>query len=146
MCTSIKGEQHVQQEIHQWRRHAARLGSEPPRQPAPHFARWPNAAYPSSIERSGNRRHRQRSAFGSCIPRGEGRSTHYLVDLVQRGVHDSSTSPVARARDISFHHLHHALTLSKLGFAYSAATTAADIEQKGILAAVRNLVVREMKR
>lgn len=46
----------------------------------------------------------------------------------------------------SFHHLHHALTLSKLAFAYSAATTAADIEQKGILAAVRNLVVREMKR
>ncbi len=39
----------------------------------------------------------------------------------------------------SFHHLHHALTLSKLAFAYSAATAASDIEQKGILAAVRNL-------
>lgn len=46
----------------------------------------------------------------------------------------------------SFHVLHHSLTLSRLGFAHSVAQTAADIEQKGLLAAAHNSVVREMER
>jgi hypothetical protein len=46
----------------------------------------------------------------------------------------------------SFHRLHHALTLARLGFAHSVAQTAADIEQRGMLVAARNSAVREMKR
>lgn len=46
----------------------------------------------------------------------------------------------------AFHRLHHSLTLARLGFAQSVAQTAADIEQKGFLAAAHNSVLREMKR
>lgn len=46
----------------------------------------------------------------------------------------------------SFHRRHHTLTLAMLGFAHAVARTATDIEQKGILAAAYNSVVREMKR
>lgn len=46
----------------------------------------------------------------------------------------------------AFHRLHHALTLSRLGFARAVATTAADIEQNGILAAAQRSVEREMNR
>ena len=35
----------------------------------------------------------------------------------------------------SLHRMHSTLTLSKLGFAYLVAQTAADIEQNGVLAA-----------
>lgn len=46
----------------------------------------------------------------------------------------------------AFHSFHHSLTLARLGFAASVAQTAADIEQKGVLAAAHSSVVREMKR
>lgn len=46
----------------------------------------------------------------------------------------------------AFHRLHHSFTLARLVFAHSVAQTAADIEQKGVLAAAHNSVVREMKR
>lgn len=46
----------------------------------------------------------------------------------------------------SFHRMHHALTLFRLGFAHSVAQTAADIEQKGMVAAAHNSIVREIKR
>jgi hypothetical protein len=46
----------------------------------------------------------------------------------------------------SFHRMHHALTLARLGFAHSVAQTAADIEQKGMVAAAHNSIVREIKR
>ena len=47
---------------------------------------------------------------------------------------------------ISFHRLYHALTLSRLGFEQSVARAAADIEEKGVLVAAYNSVLREMKR
>lgn len=46
----------------------------------------------------------------------------------------------------AFHSLHHTLTLAKLEFAAAVSQTAADIEQKGVLAAAHSSVVREMKR
>lgn len=46
----------------------------------------------------------------------------------------------------SFHRIHHRLTLSGLRFVHSLAQTAADIQRKGICDAVRNSIVREMRR
>ena len=46
----------------------------------------------------------------------------------------------------SFHRLHHAFTLARLGIAHSVAQTAADIQQQGMLVAVSNSAAREMKR
>jgi len=46
----------------------------------------------------------------------------------------------------SFHRLHHALTLSRLRFAHAVATTAADIEQNGVMSAAQRSVEREMNR
>ena len=45
----------------------------------------------------------------------------------------------------AFHRLHHALSLSKIAFVHSVADTADDVEQKGVLTAIRDLVVRETK-
>lgn len=45
----------------------------------------------------------------------------------------------------AFHRLHHALSLSKISFVHSVADTADDVEQKGVLAAIHDLVVRETK-
>jgi hypothetical protein len=46
----------------------------------------------------------------------------------------------------AFHSFHHKLTLSRLGFFISVAQTAADIERKGLFAAVHRSVMREMER
>ena len=46
----------------------------------------------------------------------------------------------------SFHCLHHAITLSRLGFTDAVATTVADIEQNGILTAAQRSIKREMHR
>jgi len=46
----------------------------------------------------------------------------------------------------AYHLVHHSITLARLGFANSVAQTAADIEQKGVVAAAHNSMVREMKR
>jgi hypothetical protein len=115
-------------------------------QPAPHFARRPYVAYLSSIERLGNRRHPQLSALGRTDLAGKGdlRTTRWSP---YSAVYMTVVPVASLERAIySFHHLHHALTLSKFNLSCLAAATAADIEQKGILAAVRNLVVHEMKR
>jgi len=45
----------------------------------------------------------------------------------------------------AFHRLHHALSLSKIAFVHSVVDTPDDVEQKGVLAAIRDLVVRETK-
>lgn len=46
----------------------------------------------------------------------------------------------------SFHRMHHALTLARLGFAQAVARTAADIEHKGVLAAAESSLAREVRR
>lgn len=46
----------------------------------------------------------------------------------------------------SFHLMHHALTLFRLGFAHSVSQTAADIEQNGVVAAAHHSIVREINR
>ena len=45
----------------------------------------------------------------------------------------------------SFHRFHHALTLSRLGFAHSVSQTAADTEKNGVLSAAHSSVARELK-
>lgn len=45
----------------------------------------------------------------------------------------------------AFHRLHHALSMSKIAFVHSVVDTADDVEQKGLLAAIHDLVVRETK-
>ena len=46
----------------------------------------------------------------------------------------------------TFHRFHHALTLARLGFAHSVAQTASDVEHRGVVAAVRRSVARELER
>jgi hypothetical protein len=46
----------------------------------------------------------------------------------------------------AFHRFHHALTLSRLGFAHSVSRTAADIEKNGVLSATHSSVERELNR
>ena len=46
----------------------------------------------------------------------------------------------------AFHRFHHALALTKLEFSWSVAQTATEVEQRGVVAAVRRSVVRELER
>jgi hypothetical protein len=46
----------------------------------------------------------------------------------------------------AFHSAHHKVTLSRLGFFHSVAQTAADIQRRGLFAAVHRSVVRELER
>jgi len=46
----------------------------------------------------------------------------------------------------TFHRFHQTITLARLEFAHSVAQTASDVEHRGIIAAVRRSVAREMER
>jgi hypothetical protein len=85
-----------------------------------------------------------RSVHAYPAGKGDLRATWWnLYSAVYMAAVSSATLELAM---ISFHRLHHALTLSRLGFAQSVARAAADIEEKGVLIAAYNSVLREMKR
>ena len=86
----------------------------------------------------------RRSVRAYLSGNGDMRTTWWrMYDVVYMAVVPGAT--LERAM-YSFHRFHHALTLARLGIAQAVVQTAADIEQKGMLVAARNSVVREMKR
>jgi hypothetical protein len=85
-----------------------------------------------------------RSVHAYLAGKGDLRATWWnLYSAVYMAEVPSATLELAM---ISFHRLHHALTLSRLSFAQSVAKAAADIEEEGVLVAAFNSVRREMKR
>ena len=85
-----------------------------------------------------------RSVHAYLAGKGDLRATWWnLYSAVYMAAVPSATLELAM---ISFHRLHHALTLFRLGFVQSVAKAAADIEEEGVLVAAFNSVRREMKR
>lgn len=85
-----------------------------------------------------------RSVRRSLARRGDLRTTwwNFYSSIYLRFVPHASLE----AAMYSFHHLHHGLTMARLEFWDSVTRTSNDVQRAGVLTALRNSILRELKR